>query len=1153
MHCAALRIAGFKSFADPVEILIGEGASGIAGPNGCGKSNIVDAMRWVMGEASSKNMRGGEMDHVIFSGADLRPAREIAEVALRIDNSSHQAPSPYSAADEIEISRRIERDMGSIYRINGRDVRARDVQLFFADMSLGAHSSAIVGQGRIDALVLAKPKERRQILEEAAGISGLHRRRHEAELRLQAAEANLSRLREGLADAGSRLRALKRQARQADAYRLLSDDIQALEALALYVRHRLRAAEHEAAAEALQKLEAERQDAQTQEARQSSEEGRAKAKLDEAAKASLEADARLARLERESDFLDRDMEDMRADLSDVSRILQETREDMARHEAAVSDARAKHGLLLKEKAEAAPKDEKDQKEDAALRQWETRRAAFEKAQTALDEAVEKKAFGEAERRLLESLLEEARRRRAWIADEKDRMEKAPDGGDDMAEKLTALRAAYGEAEEARRRMSGEFSAAEGALERLRQEEGEARQTLEEAARTAIAARAAGEAKEALFPQSGRFPAMMDDITIKPGYELSLAAALGDDLMAAREERADVPAFWREMENKDPAALLPDGATPLSSYVEAPPAMRRRLARTGLVDAKAGRALQARLQPGQRLVSKEGDLWRWDGYAASRQAAEAAERRFRDWRRLAETIAAREAAERRHDEARRAHHRAAEELAARTRSLSERREALEEAGKKTDAAREALSRAEEENLEALASARARAEKGERLAREGEEIVQKIEEAEKGLKEILAALPAEKQLDALRAEAREAQRLQAQSRQQLDEIRRARSGRETARVKMDQEIASWEARLARSEEHLALIRRRHDEAKKRRSLLEMRPDQIEARRKALAGRLEEARRVQSDRRDALALAQKKERSCAEARRQAAALLGAAREAAAAARANKESAEMREREARQEAEETSGMTMDAIFAESGLKKETPLPDQEALRQKAERLREKRDAMGAPNLRASEEASELADRQEETLREIKDLEGAVAKLRRGIARLNKEGRARLLKAFKEADGHFASLFKRLFGGGRAKMALTDSEDPLQAGLDISASPPGKKLRSLSLLSGGERALTALALLFAVFLTRPAPICILDEVDASLDERNVERFCALVREIASRGTTRFIIVTHHPMTLAEMDRLYGVTMEERGVSRLVSVDLARAESLRDKPIAAVG
>ena len=379
MHFKRIRITGFKSFADPVEILVEPGTTGVAGPNGCGKSNIVDAVRWVMGEASSKNMRGGEMEDVIFSGTSFRPAREMAEIVLTIENSDHAAPEPYAAFDEIEVSRKIEREMGSTYRINGREVRARDVHLLFADMSLGAHSGALVGQGRIDQLVLAKPKERRRILEDAAGITGLHRRRHESELKLRGAETNLARLQDLTSEMETRLRVLKRQARAAEKYREFSDEIEKLDYLGLYARYQRRFDDEEKSTRALEEGEEKQKAAEAAHAVASSQETRAIHALKETQGALTEANARLARLDRERALHERDVEKAQTEIVELQNLLEETKADILRQEKSLGVLRARHETLKQEKealgSEAA----------ASL--------------ASLDEGEREKRFGEAEEAL----------------------------------------------------------------------------------------------------------------------------------------------------------------------------------------------------------------------------------------------------------------------------------------------------------------------------------------------------------------------------------------------------------------------------------------------------------------------------------------------------------------------------------------------------------------------------------------------------------------------------------------------------------------------------------------------------------------------------------------------------------------------------------
>ena len=669
-------------------------------------------------------------------------------------------------------------------------------------------------------------------------------------------------------------------------------------------------------------------------------------------------------------------------------------------------------------------------------------------------------------------------------------------------------------------MEKTLSEKEAELEEARQKEAEARNGRDEAAKKAMEAAAERDAAKSFLGDHDQSLAISESIMektkIKQGYEKAFAAALGDDVMAASDANAAAPSQWTDIGGGGEDAVLPQGAETLLSYVRGPAAMRRRLQQTGLVDAASGDALQKDLDPGQRLVSREGDMWRWDGYRASRHVAEAAEYRLQEWQRLGEIAAASDAAEAAHRQAMQSH----EDWVSRTQSLMAERE---------DAA-------------------ARME----AARKVEEICVKIAEIQKDQAAAAEKSPSEEATRALEEALESAQKARAQAHGERESAQREKKHYGEKIERLSSEILHIEEQVEEGQNHLAVLSSRHDKAHERHQLLLENPQEMEARGVELEKRVGAAREEQSLKAEALAEGEKERRADGEALRKAAEALSHIREETAGQRAHQENAKTLLGEAKEEAEKKSSMAVEEIPAYASLPEGAPLPDEGALSEQKELLEKKRLGLGAPNLQATEELEELTKRHEEILTESQDLEGAVRRLRQGIARLNQEARARLLEAFEEAGKHFETLFKRLFGGGKASIAFTEEEDPLEAGLDIVARPPGKKLQSLSLLSGGERTLTALALLFAVFLTRPAPICVLDEVDAPLDERNVERFCALVREMAA-DKTRFLIVTHHPVTLASMDRLYGVTMQERGVSQLVSVDLGTAEEMSEKRVAAVG
>jgi chromosome segregation protein len=701
-------------------------------------------------------------------------------------------------------------------------------------------------------------------------------------------------------------------------------------------------------------------------------------------------------------------------------------------------------------------------------------------------------------------------------------------------KLAAARAQALEARaalEAQEKALEEAARAEAAgLSALRDAEAKAR-TLEAEVRalSQVAPEAASE-----------FAPIIGAIDVKRGFERAIAAALGDDLDAALDEAA--PVHWRGAQM--PATKPPAGAEPLARFVKAPSELAARLAITGVVAAKDGDRLALQLEPGVRLVSPEGDLWRWDGFVRRAAAPLPAAARLEQRARLAEArneceqaLAQLATAKSEHDGGR----------AARQNAEQQARELRAHAPE--FAAAEAEAERTHERLQA---------EGARLMERRGDLDAQLQALKLELNEARLALDAaadavkvapasdEGALVATRARADEARRVAAEASVALQAIVRERTQRQARAEAIARETEAWRTRRDNAKTQLDALTRELEAIAKRRRTAEAAP--VEARAK-LAALMEEAQAAETRRQsasDKVAEAEAAARQAGEAARAIEEAHASAREKRAGALAQAEAAQARVADIEAHAREQTGVGPDQLMALAGSLANAPLA-QAALPEIErcfERLKSERDAAGPVNLRAEEELTEVLTRIKDLTREKEDVAQAVAKLRRAIGALNAEGRERLLKAFEQVDAHFAQLFATLFEGGQANLKLTESEDPLEAGLEIFAQPPGKRLTTLSLLSGGEQALTATALIFAVFLANPAPLCVLDEVDAPLDDANVDRFCRLLEEMKRLTTTRFLVITHNPVTMARMDRLYGVTMPEQGTSQLVSVDLGVAQKL---------
>ncbi len=1151
MQFARMQLTGFKSFVEPTELAIERGLTGVVGPNGCGKSNLVEALRWVMGETSARRVRGSEMDDVIFAGTDRRPARNVAEVALTLDNADRSAPAQFNDLDEIGVVRRIERGAGSAYRVNGSETRARDVQTLFADASSGARSTALVSQGQIGALVAARPADRRLLLEEASGITGLHARRHEAELRLRAAEANLERLQDVIGSLEDRHRHLRRQARQASRYRSLSDRIRRQEAVLLHLQWTAAQAGRARAAEDLAAVEETVAELARAVAGATTAAAEAAAAIPGFREVEAEKAAALRRLTAARDALDAEERRIEARRGETVARLAQIDSDAERERDHGRDAGRGIARLDAESdgiGAARAREAEEAVRARALLDERGREVAA--CQREVDGLVRDLAAWETRQGGLERRLSEIAARRGRLSErcremaaERDEAEKAAASGGE----LERARAA---AAEARGALDGARAALERAAARTaaaRAAESDARGVRHEAESGFARLRAERDALAGLLADGGRdrWRPVIDGLEVDAGYEAALGAALGDDLNASTD--ADAPVRARGLAPAAAAAGLPPGVERLADRVRGPDALDRRLSQIGVVDGDdAGRRLQGRLAQGQRLVSRDGALWRWDGFSISAGTPTAAAVRLAQRNRLGEVGNLLGNAERRAGEAGRTHGAATAALEAAEEDERRSREAVAGADLAFRAANDAVSACAERSADARSRAAALAEA---VARADGDLAE-LDEQEAAAREELAGLgdgdERRRRVGERRGALARLAAEQADARSARDRLEQAS---ETRRLRLEAIVAerrSWEARAANAGEQLERLAERRSGEASELERLEARPAGIAAERSALLDRVEEADRARAAAADRRAEAETLQAETGRRLREREAGLVTAREdrvrrEAAVGQQDQILATIAERSlervgcAPEQAREAAGLGGDAVP-----------PSREDAERRLERLNREREGMGAINLRAEGEAADLDERIRETESERTDLVAAVAKLRRGISDLDREGRERLLAAFEDADRNFREVFARLFGGGRAHLRLTDSDDPLEAGLEVFASPPGKRLRSMSLLSGGEQALTALSLLFAVFLVNPAPVCVLDEVDAPLDDSNVDRFCSLLEEMAERLETRFLLVTHHRLTMARMDRLYGVTMTEPGVSRLVSVDLRTAGRLRD-------
>ncbi|MCH9764839.1 MAG: chromosome segregation protein SMC [Alphaproteobacteria bacterium] len=1150
MKISRLRLLGFKSFVEPTDLVIEPGLTGIVGPNGCGKSNLLEALRWVMGETSYKSMRGSAMDDVIFSGTNSRPARNSAEVTIFLDNQERQAPADYNNQDEIEITRRIEREAGSAYRINGRESRARDIKILFEDAATGARSPALVRQGQIAEIVNAKPEQRRRILEDAAGIAGLHSRRHEAELRLRAAENNLLRLTDLLAQIKSQIDSLKRQARQARRYKEISGSIRQVEALEMHLSWTDAQAGVTTEENNLTTAMSGLAKATELESQALSSEARHADELPPLREAEAARGAVVGRLNIERDNLDREAQRLSERQQELAERKHQLETDIQREQDLIAEA---SDLLVRREADLKKLETQETEGNATESEAKAQHTALQSDLADAERAAQTLAEQTANAKARRQSLEEMRQERASAAVKIEiqlaalaEQAMAIGAGAPDAAKLTATH-------EAGQRLAAQLADIE--KQAITAEDLAAKEAANAAERRDAAAKANLRANELKTEREtlaklvtptndGTWPAIVDNIQVATGYEAALAAALGDDLDAPTESEA--PVHWALTDAAPVNAGLPDGAEPLSAHVTAPAELNLRLSQIGLVEQQDGHRLQAKLQPGQRLVSRDGDLWRWDGFTATAEGTTPAAQRLAERNRL-------------HEIARQEH------------------QALEEAELFRDAEQQAKdvhaqAETEERRLRTLwrqtqaelATTRDALTEIERTARETEAKLGEItgarqtgehdlNTAQQRISAIQTQLESDKEADDLAPQLTSAQAKVTELRQATSDARDALSALEQQRLSRTEriaehraEVARWTARRDSANQQIATLKARLAETEKELESLVDLPAKIDAKHQALLSQLQEAEKHRLDAADKLAEAENVLSAARQDLRNAQNQVAEAREARAGTEARLEAARTRRQDQARRIRETFDVAPEACLSLAELGDDEPLPALYDIAEKLTRMKTDRDRLGGVNLQADDELTVLSEQFASMDTEREDVEAAISKLRGAINKLNREGATRLAEAFENVNRHFTNLFTTLFGGGEARLEMIEGEDPLSGGLEIIAKPPGKRPTTLSLLSGGEQTLTALSLIFAVFLTNPAPICVLDEVDAPLDDANVDRFCTLMEKMAEETATRFLIITHHPLTMTRMNRLFGVTMAEKGISQLVSVDLETAQTFRE-------
>lgn len=1133
-----LRLDGFKSFAERAEIDIEPGLTGIVGPNGCGKSNLLEALKWVLGETSARRMRGSGMDDVIFGGTERRPPRNTSEVSLILDNRRRGAPIEFNDHDTLEITRRIERGQGTSYRANGRPVRQRDVQILFQDNASGSGSSAIVSQGRVVALINAKATERRAVLEEAAGVSGLSARRHDTELKLNQTEQNLQRAEDALSEVTNQATVLRRQARQLIRFREIDSRIRAAQAMVLLIR--IRKAEADLAKANSDHAEIEARITEAILAAHGATEAREAAVLAlgplrekrSAAETDLaRATARLESIENEAERQAREIQEMQGRLLELAA-------DRSREDQVIEEAERTIVRLREEQAEIAEKRSSEAENmEIASEQVETARDAHEEADAAVQKLSTELASREASRAAALKQKDEVERRVAAV---EARLRTATASLEAITatlpdlDRLAELAASVEEAEAKLEAAVEGVGSAEARAETVRVELEALSADLAQkhAVLTGMRAEAGGLAAVKVATVSG--DPVSGRVRIQAGYEAAVAAAFGE-AMGAGTNSAEQQ-WWAAASAKAPT--LPAGTRTLADVVTGVPELALAAAAVVAVDTDAEVIATASALPvGAMVVSKTGLFARWDGFSGRpvSNSVEAGLRRAARLRDLQEGID-RLAPEIPGLEARRGTLQIA--LATARREESEARLAVKTLTDLAKTTRDGHAKAQQAGEAARRQVAVAEVEVTGIRAERQNILQDLRDANNALADIPQDDQARQQLAEARAKLQAAREAEQAGRIALERLVNEQSQRRNRFEAIMRETTDWNRRLLQARERREDLSRRDREANA--ALAE-----LEERKATPAEAVAEARQVY-EATQGIATAAAAELESAERGREVAdeaartcdATLAAQRTDRAgiiAAIGQAQSASAVVLEAIQEKLNVAPEDLETIAEARGA-----LPPLESAESQLHRLEAERTNFGPVNFLAEEELGEHEKRLGEMEKGRIEVRQAVETLRKAIKEIEEEARAKLEHAFQMIDRNFGELFRQLFAGGEAHLKLVGT-DILEAGLEIYASPPGKRLQILSLLSGGEQTLTAMALIFAAFLSNPSPICVLDEADAALDDSNTDRLIRLVETMSRNDATRFLIITHSSLTMSRMNRLYGVTMGERGVSSLTSVNLDRA------------
>ena len=1155
MKFTRLKITGFKSFVDTTVLDIKPGLTGLVGPNGCGKSNIVEAMKWNMGEAGPSRLRAGEMNDVIFSGTKGRPSRNSAEVILTIENNNEKLLQTYTNIDEIEVSRKIEKDEGSTYRINNKEVRQRDVQILYADIAIGSRSNAIVDQGQVGKIINSKAQERRQILEEAAGISGIHARKHETELKLKSTEVNLEKLEEIVTNDRMRLKELSRQSNQAKRYKIISENIRELDAIILYQRWNKNLINIE----------------------------RLKKELETFTENVNEVTRKISSKSLQQEKIENDLSPLREEAQKYANLLNKFKVEydlLIKEEESLSLEQATQKENIKYlKMEILNEENLHKELDNQFKELDNviSKISSNNTNINLSQLNENLENAKKEEAYNSEVLTEAERVLSYNISQRDNLNndisklklqnidavnnlkntreelnnlnnisKDNDKKDIFYKDINILKKKLQEEDINEELIIKKIDLVKVEIKKFNEQTNEKKIVLQGKLRNIDQYNASKDILTKLF-ESDEKNIVINYLKFPKGFEKAIEASLGHGLKAALEKSS---IEWRNIE-QNTLNKLPEGIISLSEHAKGVPEVFNILKLTGLVENTVqGDLLQHKLMPGQQLVTKNGGLWRWDGYTHNEDAKTPANQILQNKTNLIDLNSKIKTSLLEADKCEsiilnlNSKIELAEENIREynTRLLNINNNKIE-IRNTIEQKQNALSTYIEnhnENRTKLAILQSSKSKYKQLLETLSNDMNNYQNKEKSL----ISIEILKKNIALITIKNNEKKIELSN--QISIYQKELStieNKENQLTQLKNEQFRLNTQLTNIINRINKLKNNQNKTELNLKNLDFKPIKIEKSKIKILKKIDNLEENLTKTSNLLSESENTNKNIINDLRSYNEELILYRENRARQEGLLQQSHERQNDDKEIIYEKLNISPDKFNEIIDISKE--FLDIEQSNLALEKLVLQRERIGPVNLVAEEDSEKLRIKLEEIEKEKEDLINAISKLRTSIRTINKEARSKLLEAFEEVNKYFKELFINLFGGGEAYLKLEGSDDPLESGLELMASPPGKKLQQMSLLSGGEQALTAMALIFSVFLTKPSPICVLDEVDAPLDESNVDRFLDLIDSISKKSGTRFLVVTHHRLTMARMDRLYGITMQEPGVSQLVSVSLKEAEKIK--------